>query len=48
MLDVLAGDLVAAGNAVGVDGEQDMHLCPARAATSAGGAPEASHNDSAA
>ena len=27
-LDVLAGDLVAAGNAVGVDGEQDTHAVP--------------------
>ena len=28
MLDVLAGDLVAAGYAVGVDGEQDTHAVP--------------------
>jgi len=28
LLDVLAGDLVAAGYAVGVDGEQDMHAVP--------------------
>jgi hypothetical protein len=27
-LDVLAGDLVAAGYAVGVDGEQDTHAMP--------------------
>ena len=36
-VDVLAGDLVAAGDAVGVEGEQDTTLCPARAAVSAGG-----------
>ena len=28
MPDVLAGDLVAAGHAVGVDGEQDTHAVP--------------------
>ena len=28
LLDVLAGDLVAAGYAVGVDGEQDTHAVP--------------------
>ena len=28
MLNLLAGDLVAAGNAVGVDGEQDTHAVP--------------------
>jgi hypothetical protein len=27
-VDVLAGDLVAAGYAVGVDGEQDTHAVP--------------------
>ena len=30
LLDVLAGDLVAAGYAVGVDSERDTHVCPAR------------------
>ena len=29
LLDLLAGDLVAAGYAVGVDGEQDTHAVPA-------------------
>jgi hypothetical protein len=48
LLDVLAGDLVVAGYAVGVGGEQDTHAVPARAAISAGGAPEASHSDNAA
>ena len=44
---MLAGDLVAAGYAVCIDGEQDAHAVPgAGAATSAGGAPEASHSDS--
>jgi hypothetical protein len=28
LFDVLAGDLVAAGHAVGVDGEQDTHAVP--------------------
>jgi hypothetical protein len=28
LFDVLAGDLVVAGYAVGVDGEQDMHAVP--------------------
>jgi hypothetical protein len=28
LLDLLAGDLVAAGYAVGVDGKQDTHAVP--------------------
>jgi hypothetical protein len=37
LLDVLACHLVAAGYAVGVDGERTGTLCPARAAISGGG-----------
>ena len=44
--DVLAGDLVAAGYAVGVDGEQDAHAVPGAGDDLGGGALEASHSDS--
>jgi hypothetical protein len=47
-LDVLAGDLVAAGYAVGVDGQQDRHAVPGARRDFGGRAPEASHSDSAA
>ena len=47
-LDVLAGDLVAAGYAVCIDGEQDTHAVPGAGSDLGGRAPEASHSDRAA
>jgi hypothetical protein len=42
-LDVLAGDLVAAGYAVCIDGEQDAQAMPGAGSDLGGRAPEASH-----
>jgi hypothetical protein len=48
VFDGLVSDLVMGGDAVSVDGEQDVDAVPRTAAISAGGAPEATHSDSAA
>src|ERR1039457_7430700 len=48
LLNLLAGDLVAAGNAVGVDGEQDTHAVPGAGSDLGGRGAGDSHSDSAA